>query len=1393
MIFITLNTINKYLPFIIKYIPTLLFVLTITISFLIGLHRGLRKSGFLLLNSIIAFVVVVILYFVLSNKEFFNEKVVEIINNIKGEYYLQNTLEVSHERVKFTDILIEYWLKNNDVNISDIIIDSGEYVTALAQAVLRVALACVLYVIYILITSILYVLYKIFFDTKRVRKKHNKRFEKFKEEHVYNMHRLSGGFIGAFRGFVGSLIFLSIIGAPLYLILSHDSVSDDVVENIEGYDEEKTLFNEIKQYGNSGIYKVLNSVKDPNDVPYYLFLTDVVFEGAITNSDGVNENIYFYTDLLKYRKFIDSSCNLIIEYVSDDFYTAINDNDQTKIMDCLTNTFKDQSFQEEFKLIFKSLDKNSYLFELSLSLINSIVANIDVLFEDNEELVDGLSVLFKEGYTSEYETIDDSNKVTIKFSDLIAVSDLDTILAGFFDFINGYYNTKLSDTEFYLDFVTRLSERLPSLSLFNNSKENVNKSLRRAYAYVCNRYLDSKDTNVSDTIFSEKYDNVVWTDEIKSLATVVPSAINIYNNKLKDVDFNSTDALDLMFSLTDDEVIDDYTICMNELTNSNVLEVLLNSSKVKTIIADNLNNNFKTFSCPDTIDVKSTLKILDHIISSKDNKELLNYMMDNKLSSETYETYKTALETVFDDYVIEECKNSNLVRAIFTSVLYDNASDYIYFDDGIFDVDSKGNTIYILDSDETYKILSNASNIFELLYPFINGSDDYSIIDTYITDGRIDTLLDSYVIEGSISNQFYNNDNISGNLVIPEGLRYTSISGSSSEIKLIVKAIKKLDLKIGELKSLTFNTIYNKIKNFTTSDTEEILESEVIYYNISNKITNESDDIIKGLIVPSRVKNTSNNLIKKDVLEEFLTNIILIYEENIETKEILKRMLKNNETLFKDSKAKDIFNATYAYMLSNDEDIKSELSAFLIPTSLQMLASKEMLTSNFTPSSAWYMEGYYINASIIDITNCANNDYEFEITEDILKNSLKDLVNESNTITGNTKIEVIYNSKVIKYNISKEILDTLKENESVSSEVLNSNLIASNDSDIGERIISYDDFSNLVYSINGLNIDLDTINTIENITLNNLNDTYMNNPISYYVFNCTITRAMISTNIDSILVDEGISKTNAALEYENGKYIDIYKKNELEFILNFNNKYGDITKDIIETISISEIVELLYADNNTVNSYLLHNQISSETIGIENIVIPYSDYNEEFSFIKPLSLKILLKTLEELGFTNLDDEMKIEKFTLSSSYEYFFKSNIVKASFPNLIDLTYNSSKIDIITSKYSSDYDYKKNDIYLMSDNELKLFVSELQKLGITNSNDTITKENIVSYATTYDITSSDIMHCFVSKLIAENPTIKTAIIMYGFNASSQEKNCANLTKNTLITQNLYYLTKKD
>ena len=95
------------IPYIIKYGHTIIFFIIMLLAIFLGYRRGLKKSGILFLHSIIAFAICAVIFIILTSQNIFNYQSVKIVNVIKGEFWLQNQLNVNPSRDNLIDILIE--------------------------------------------------------------------------------------------------------------------------------------------------------------------------------------------------------------------------------------------------------------------------------------------------------------------------------------------------------------------------------------------------------------------------------------------------------------------------------------------------------------------------------------------------------------------------------------------------------------------------------------------------------------------------------------------------------------------------------------------------------------------------------------------------------------------------------------------------------------------------------------------------------------------------------------------------------------------------------------------------------------------------------------------------------------------------------------------------------------------------------------------------------------------------------------------------------------------------------------------------------------------------------------------------------------------------------------
>ena len=93
---------------LIVLIPTLLFAFMVIWGFVFSLSIGFRKSLILFIQSIVAFILCLIFYFVMVNLSSSDTLAVNIANTFVGQNGIQRMLGVSESNTTLTGILTEY-------------------------------------------------------------------------------------------------------------------------------------------------------------------------------------------------------------------------------------------------------------------------------------------------------------------------------------------------------------------------------------------------------------------------------------------------------------------------------------------------------------------------------------------------------------------------------------------------------------------------------------------------------------------------------------------------------------------------------------------------------------------------------------------------------------------------------------------------------------------------------------------------------------------------------------------------------------------------------------------------------------------------------------------------------------------------------------------------------------------------------------------------------------------------------------------------------------------------------------------------------------------------------------------------------------------------------------
>ena len=542
---------EQYIRLAVCWVPSILFALFVLVGFLRGLRRGFRKSLILLIQAIAAFVICLGIYLLLINNDTVDGLLLTGINSILGSPSgLQDALGVTGDFATLKQVLAQY--------ISDMLAgvgagpvtaaDSG-YVMALVLLAYHIVFALLLSIVYKILQFIFYLVYLIFYSEGRYRRKKK---EKEKEGGVpYKKRKLAGAIVGLSRGLVAGLVCVSLIGGVLSVVTGGygEGKTEDYAFGEPNIDQAYTVYRSLDEYGTKGIIKILNTVRDSEDVPFYLYITDLIFSGRLVDENlGIDENIKFRDELTGYVGFAKNVATLVMKYGGDTMKNIVSSgNDEA--MNEAVKLFENEDFNREFRLLIENFDAKTFISGFALSFIDSVVENIDqTSISDgmDENTVNMIKILFKSDYYSDKIPSDAAllaagkKAPVLKASSLISKKDIlaayDVIVEsmnkapeeeGYIDIIGGKIDT-LSTLKIMVPFVSNLS------ILSTEKASEVDPVLERLYTYVENTVLT--DVNAEGYVSPDYYydEKIEWTSELKTLLGVAGDALNIYATVAKD-------------------------------------------------------------------------------------------------------------------------------------------------------------------------------------------------------------------------------------------------------------------------------------------------------------------------------------------------------------------------------------------------------------------------------------------------------------------------------------------------------------------------------------------------------------------------------------------------------------------------------------------------------------------------------------------------------------------------------------------------------------------------------------------------------------------------------------------------------------------------------------------
>lgn len=943
---------NEMIRFAFTWIPSFIFIFAVLSGFLVGMIRGFRKSTILLIQAITAFVICLIVYFCIVNSSKLDSNMLKLTNSIlssAGQGTLQDILGVSSSCESITDVLIEYIPKQMDFGdgFKLVIYENGAYLKTIVDLVYHMLVALILVLVYFVLIFIFYIVYLIFYSEGKYKRKKNQRYRNAECEHGYKKHALLGGLVGGLRKGAVSIVSLAFI-ASLFFILgggigdnSYDSYStfsieeDNIYQNQE-LDSFYEIYKNFRSYGDSGIYKVLNIVKTKDDVPFYLFAVDLVFQGGLTDERmGIDENIYFRREIGEYTNFATNTLDLLLKHGGSEISDFINghDTENRDMLEVVVKVMSKEDFQSDFDSLIDNFNDNTYFINFALSLINSIGANLDkditFLSSLDPTTRDILKILFV-----------GENK--IKVTDLVSKEDTKMLMGLVFKAMSYDSANKKDDADGMataLNYGKVIVPEISKLSIFNDKDKTkkLNGTLKELYDYFYNKiqteveeisYEEASDrTNRALLAATSNTDDIDWIEEIKSILDAGVDIITLYEG-LTIVEGDMFKSVLSMFDSENENSVE------NEKAYDNVTEVVSDSRLLGVLLSAYLNETINTMATSISSDIKmpstytyaneynsdgtvfkhgELYNILTVLKTIAKNEEARGIFLEENEEDKSSDIEKYVdlfnVKTSDDTTILDTALESEIFEYLISGMLLNmEIGQYrLYIPEETIGVGRE--EINLIHRKNLKALLEGIPEVIDVL-----STDDGEVdVDALVSDEEFkQSLRESVILEGTFANVIKDTLNESPNTMIPKRLEETkawlSTSYADGEVIVLLDALNEADISIKNLDASSLTITNEKLT--------AMLESDVLYYTLSKNI----DDKLKNITeAPDEAYQTidEQTVIKKDEISKLMNGVIVL--NDAEDTGIQVSQMEFNELTITKAKVNALVESMIAHRILTDK------------------------------------------------------------------------------------------------------------------------------------------------------------------------------------------------------------------------------------------------------------------------------------------------------------------------------------------------------------------------------------------------------------------------------------------------------------------------------------------
>lgn len=1190
---------------LINWVPYLILLLPILICTLTGLRRGLRKSAILLTHNICITVLCLIVFVLCVENEKVDAFLLETINFIMGsDTWLQRQLSVDSSCETLREVILEFIPSqlSLDEGIKLILKDNGAYILTLVNLVFHIIFALILSILRSVLIIVMYIIYLIFYSERKHRRKTNKKMIRGETPHTYKRRRLAGACLGFSKGLIVGLLMLSSL-ASIYFIAAGGSGEEERA-NIDFGDgninEIYGAYQEFSTYGTKGIFKVLNAFKDNDNSPIYLYAADLIMSGGLKDeTHHIEENIVLRKEFALYVDFANDILSLASKCCDGDLGTILN---SPNALDEILKIMSKEEFQKEFDMLIEDFDSSAYFVAFAVSLMDSALSHLDELdLGLSENIVDLLSILFKDGYLSDsipYEKalLEERNKSEDKTNkkyyldnlsilDVVNKDNIKIFYKLFIDIFN-YTNIDSNSKEDMVNLVDSIVDYTERLSLFDKAySEKLNNVYRRLFAYIDYNVLNGKDlsggvsrlstSDNSDKYYSGKYITINWLNEIEKLLELARNAMHLYSNLASE----EAEIIDIIFSIYDKndknyrENVDCFEEMLNYISDSEVISILIASNYLNSMITNTISSIVPDYKMPEDIQFSNSyhsngklmeygelhylLEIIKSLISNQTLKDVIK-AINSEESVDTTDVMFTLIDELLvkDTTLIDSFVESKLARSIFSGIIIETFGDgsdlSIYIDDSLFELSTSGEKLNIINKDEFRAFAENISLVLELILPIVEEGFSAESLVSLLGDDRILSLLDSKIIEGTISSLLVENLSDMDMIVLPNellnGYGYISTSAGDSEVKKLVEVFVESEIDFSVLFGAETGTegeddpIISMLKDFDEKQIRIILNSKIMHYSFSNFITSRFSEIIEGfeIIVPNAARTSlMNESIHYVIEKEAFVDFLVNMLDFINGDDFsdVNHLISMFSRKCETYVDDLILGSTMVNYFVNHSSFADNMH---VPDLLMKGASPSKLI-NYDANNVWHDELINIMLVLDEILNISENE-DFNIDDlDALENGFIDALNNINgpsKVEGLTKLELLYQSKIAASNLTNVLYQNILTDDIIDKSVKKNDKVY----DYAFEAIRSEEVSNLIATtqILGLEFTMDNFNTSDFINkLSSFTKEERSEIYKSYLFMGIVSHALV----ELIDTTDGVLMHTSYAYYDD---IDIYKDIEFE-------------------------------------------------------------------------------------------------------------------------------------------------------------------------------------------------------------------------------------------------------